>query len=257
MHQSCKDHGASKEFCGKALDEYGDHAVTCGMGGHLFTRHGGLNSILCQAGRDAGYLALMEQVVPDFARWKMDKDAVMRLEEARVDVEFFGHPVAPSRYLDGTIRHPASVSAVRSCSRAPGVAAQKGEKAKMKRYPPRNGKEVIPCAMETWGGIGNSMETLLRELAVLASNKQLDRDVVPTKWFNKWTLQLNLSVAHHVSKALFKSLSNAEVFRHTVVCRSTCFRDCDVKNNGGEWESIPSLLSPGRNGHDPYPGDAD
>ena len=73
MHQSCKDHGASKEFCGKALDEYGDHAVTCGMGGHLFTRHGDLNSILCQAGRDVGYLALMEQVVPDFARWEMDK----------------------------------------------------------------------------------------------------------------------------------------------------------------------------------------
>ena len=110
--------------------------------------------------------------------------------------------------------------------------------------------------METWGGIGNSMETLLRELAVLASNKQLDRGVVPTKWFNKWTLQLSLSVARHVGKALLESLSNVEVFRHTVVCRSTCFRDCDVRNDGGEWESIPSLLSPRGDGHDPYPGDA-
>ena len=51
----------SLSYCGKTLDLYGDHAATCGMGGHLFTRHGGLNSILCQAGRDAGYVALMEQ----------------------------------------------------------------------------------------------------------------------------------------------------------------------------------------------------
>ena len=211
MHCSCKDNG-EKVVCGKECDRFGDHPVTCAIGGHFFSRHSALNHVLGQAGRDAGYQVLLEQVVPEFARWKEKRDGVIALEEARVDVELFGHPVAPARYLDGTIRHPASVSAVTKSAREVGFAAAEGERVKAKRYPPCNGKEVIACSMETWGSIGESMDALLRDLAVLATNRQRERGVHPTKWYNKWSVQVSLNVALHVAKFLLESLPCAEKY---------------------------------------------
>ena len=150
------------------------------------------------------------------------------LEEAHVDVELFGHPVAPSRYLDGTIRHPAGVSMVGQCSRMVGFAASEGEKAKWKRYSSSNGKEIIPCSMETWGSIGNSLEALLRELSVLASQRQRERGILPTKWFDKWSLQVSMNCARHIGKALLASVSVDEKYSHTLIGRSTAFHDVDV-----------------------------
>ena len=113
MHCSCKvEKDVVKTPCGKDLDPHGDHAVNCPIGGHFFTRHTSLNDVLVQAGRAAGYQVLIEQVVPDFARWKRKEDGTQSLEEARVDVELFGHPVVLARYLDGTIRHPITSSSV-------------------------------------------------------------------------------------------------------------------------------------------------
>ena len=75
---------------------------------------------------------------------------------------------------------------------------------KAKRYPPCNGKEVIACSMEIWGSIGDSMDALLRDLAVLATNRQRERGVHPTKWYAKWSLQVSLNVALHVAKSLLE-----------------------------------------------------
>ena len=52
-HAKCNDKDV---FCGTVLDVWGDHCVTCGIGGHLFTRHGALNNVLGDAGRAAGYI---------------------------------------------------------------------------------------------------------------------------------------------------------------------------------------------------------
>ena len=64
MHCKVKD---QEETCDVDLDEWGDHCVICGIGGHRFTRHGALNAVLADAGRAAGYSVLLEQVVPEFA----------------------------------------------------------------------------------------------------------------------------------------------------------------------------------------------
>ena len=218
MHVSCKidEEGTKKEPCGKALDTLGDHAASCATGGHLFSRHGGLNNIVADAGRAAGYQVLMEQVVPDFARWKRNRSGELKLEEARLDIELFGHPVAPSRYIDGTIRHPAAKSVVVKSSSCIGHAASEGEGAKWKRYVTKNGKKVIPCSMETWGSIGGTFEALLRDLAVMASRRQCERGIHPTNWYAKWTLQLSLCVTLNNGKVLFESLPNAERY---VLCR--------------------------------------
>ena len=153
------------------------------MGGHTFTKHIGLNAILYQAGREAGYQTLMERAVLDFARWKI-KPIGTRILEVRADVELFGHLVTVSRYLDGTIRHTASVSMVQRCSQIAGVAASDSEKTEWKKYPPSNGKAIVAYSMETRGSIGISLEALLRELSVLAFRRQLKREIHPTKWLN-------------------------------------------------------------------------
>ena len=62
MHALGKDLSV---FCGKDLDCYGDHAVMCNIGPYVFARHTRVNNTLAQAGRDAGYAALLEQVVPE------------------------------------------------------------------------------------------------------------------------------------------------------------------------------------------------
>ena len=57
MHISCKADGSGipKVPCGKPLDTLGDHAASCAIGGHFFSRHGGVNTIVAEAGRAAGY----------------------------------------------------------------------------------------------------------------------------------------------------------------------------------------------------------
>ena len=186
MHTRSKNLG----LCNELVDIWGDHAIVCRVGGHWFTRHGGLNQILIQAGRDAGYAVLAEQVVPDMTKINIAFDGSVSFEEARLDLEFFGHPVAPNMLLDGTIRHPAAKSMVRRASVEIGFAAEEGVRAKIKRYPPRNGKEVTACSMETWGRFSETLDATLADLACLASRRQRDRGIQPTKWLDKWRAQI-------------------------------------------------------------------
>ena len=220
MHGNCKvDLDNLKTPCGKDLDSFGDHAVNCPIGGHFFTRHTVLNDVLAQVGRAAGYQTLIEQVVPDFARWKRKQDGSQSLEEARFDVELFRHPVAPTRYLDGTIRQSITTSAVSRSAQEVGFVAAEGERVKTKRYGACNVKEVIACPMETWGQIGNSMEALLREFAVLASNRQRGRGVQPTKWYMKWMMQISMNVAIHVGKCLLEAVPSVDKYKWSRVRR--------------------------------------
>ena len=265
MHSSCKDNG-EKLICGKDCDRFGDHPATCAIGGHFFSRHTALNHVLGQAGRGAGYQVLLEQVVPEFARWKKKKDGVVALEEARVDVELFGHPVAPARYLDGTIRHPASVSAVSKSAEEIGFAAAEGEKVKAKRYPPCNGKEVIACSMETWGCMGESLDALLRDLAVLATNRQRERGIYPTKWCAKWSLQISLNVALHVAKSLLESLPSAEKYQWATLPGGSAFHvlegdgiqsfeeDPGIQSTGHGMIAPPGEARGAMDTENPYPG---
>ena len=105
LHAPTKD---PEKYCDEDLDRYGDHAATCNSGPYISARHAALNAILAQAGRDAGYAALLEQVVPEFGLRKRKRDGRIIFEEARLDVDLFGHPTASDRLLDGTVRHPAA-----------------------------------------------------------------------------------------------------------------------------------------------------
>ena len=204
MHAQCKDQAV---LCGKELDKFGDHGVMCNIGPHLFARHARINKTLAQAGRDSGYAALLEQVVPELGvRKRSRQNGHVVLEEAFLDVELFGHPTDPDRLLDGTVRHPAAKHAIKYAARQCGYAASEGVTSKEKRYPPRAGKSVTPCAMETWGYAESKLVALIEELAVLAAQRQRDRGIVPTRWRRRWFTALSLGLAIDIGKAILAAM---------------------------------------------------
>ena len=140
----------------------------------------------------------------------------LRLEDAFLDVELFGHPYAPDRLLDATVRHAAAKRIVKKAARFRGAAAAEGVLCKEKRYPTVGGKSVIPCAVETWGLIEEKMEALIDDLAVLASQRQRDRGLEPTRWKKRWLTILSAGLAMDIGLALLEAMP--------VHCRPCCPR---------------------------------
>ena len=165
-----------------------------------------MNEILAQAGRDAGYAALLEQAVPEFGLRKRRRRSREVFEEAVLDVELFGHAAAPDRLLDGTVRHPATSHILSAAAKQPGAAAEEGAKCKEARYKPTAGKSVFPCAVETWGRIDGRLDRLLAELAVLASQQQKDRGLLPTRWLVKWRTLISINLAMFASSAILHAV---------------------------------------------------
>ena len=203
MHAACRN---QEQFCGKNLDVYGDHAVTCNTGPYIFARHLRVNSCIAQAGRDAGYAALFEQVVPELAVKKRRQDNSVSLEDAFIDVELFAHPCSPNRLLDATVRHSAAEIIVKKAARCAGAAAAAGVSCKGKRYPAVTGKKVIPRALETWGFIDGTFDAVLDDLAVLAAQRQRDRGVAPTRWKRRWMTGLSIGLAMDIGSALLAAM---------------------------------------------------
>ena len=81
MHKSVK----TKERCEKHLDPLADHPVTCGIGGYTFMRHTGINSVIGEAGKAAGYSVLHEQVIPELSQFSSNSDGSIDCLEARLD----------------------------------------------------------------------------------------------------------------------------------------------------------------------------
>ena len=203
MHTACRN---QEIMCGKDLDIFGDHAVMCNFGPYIFARHGRVNNALAQAGRDAGYAALLEQVVPELAV-KKHRGGIVVLEDAYLDVELFGHPYAQDRLLDATVRHPAAKRIVNKAARLRGAAAAEGVLCKERRYPAVGGKSIIPCALETWGFADAKLEALLDDLAVLASQRQRDRGQEPTRWKRRWMTLLRVGLAMDTGIAILQGMT--------------------------------------------------
>ena len=68
--------------CEQCLDPYGDHAISCGYGSHLFTRHGAINNVIADAGRVAGYTAYCEQVVPELCQVMVLSTGIMKIKRS-------------------------------------------------------------------------------------------------------------------------------------------------------------------------------
>ena len=105
------------------------------------------------------------------------------------------------------MRHPAAAHVLAKASRELGAAATEGVSLKERRYPPRAGKAVLACAVETWGYADPALDALLAELAVLAAQRQRDRGVQPTRWQAKWRTLISVHLAMAIAKAMLAAIS--------------------------------------------------
>ena len=87
---------------------------------------------------------------------------------------------------------------------------EENEKAKAKRYEPKEGKSAIACTIEMWGHIGVSLEAVLHEFTLLATMWQFSDGFDPTRWCQRWCIQISINVAMRLGKALYWALPNCE-----------------------------------------------
>jgi hypothetical protein len=149
----------------------------------------------------------LEHVVPELGTRKRRRNQQIVLEEAVLDIELFGHPAAPDRLIDGRVRHPAAEHIISTVATSCGAAAADGVKCKEKRYPPRAGKTVILCALETWGFSESQLDALLDDLAVLAAQRQRDRGLQPTRWRLRWQTLIGVGVAMDIGKSILAAIN--------------------------------------------------
>ena len=112
-----------------------------------------MNGILAHAGRDAGYAALLELAVPELGLCKRRRRRREVIEAAVLVFELFGHPTAPDRWLEGTVKRPAAGHIIIASAKVPGPTAEEGARRKEDRHKPTAGKSILPCAVEIWGRI--------------------------------------------------------------------------------------------------------
>ena len=201
--------------CPKAVDPKGYHIFSCGNGPQRLARHDNLNLYLAKWGRAAGYIARLEQVVPEFGVKPRTRDGVVVYEEAVIDVELSMHYCAPSLLLDTTLRSPVADWCVTSAAKTKGYQIAEAIKDKQTRYPPAAGKQVICCAAEIFGNVGKDYLGMMADLAKLASERQIYKGLPPTPWLSMWRYELSVNIARSVADSLlaggvrFNTLDNA------------------------------------------------
>ena len=161
--------------------------------------------VFLAAGREAGYTSFREQVIPELVSFCTDKAGKKVVHEAILDVELLGNARALPMLLDVTVRHAAIDSIIARSSVEDGVAILEGRRDKARRYPPRLGKRVICCAVETWGRVGNEVSEVLLHLDALAKRRQLERGVAPTRWRQRWGALLSAAVAQGIARAIIQA----------------------------------------------------
>ena len=114
---------STRKVCNVGLDVLGDHACICDDGGWVAARHNMVRELLFNWATVAGFVALLEQPLPELYDHLKDKAAIM-------DVELAAHPYAESLLLDCTIRHPCAACSIQGSAIKEGFAAWEGRQTK-------------------------------------------------------------------------------------------------------------------------------
>ena len=181
-HQRCQHHAVSKEkTCPQVSDPWGYHALMCKLGGGLTATHNAICTILMQAARAAGYVALKEQVVAELAT--VDR------KEPRVDVDAWGLVAEPRILLDVTVTCPFAQRYEAK------NAVASGEARKDREYPSKAGLRVTGVAVDVYGRHGPALGDLLTRLGDLARQHDLDCGSQPRRWIHRWRVRIATELA--------------------------------------------------------------
>ena len=147
--------------CGKGVDEYGFHLLSCKFNEGRHPRHAAINDIICRALKSAGIPSILEPVGLDRGDGKKP-DGISTFP--------FSHGKAIC--WDATCTNTFSESSINETALEAGRAAEKAENAKRIKYPNlvRNFR-FEPVAIETSGVFGPSTKSIVREIGKRITEK--------------------------------------------------------------------------------------
>ncbi len=192
----CKHHkkGEYQAFCNASLCSDPDHPLMCKLGGSINRIHRSIAQLLSLFCREVGLDTAIELVIPEFVRKAkppahLSYHERVKFESAIMDV-VATHPYLATEFLiDATVRHPMSTRVPNSCSE-PGAAASMGEADKHDRYPLSRGRQVTPCAIESWGRIGPEFLCFLQHLHTLGRRRDRAHGSTPGNYLQRWQVVL-------------------------------------------------------------------
>ena len=147
--------------CGRNVDEYGFHLLSCQFNEGRHPRHGAINDIICRALKSAGLASIMEPV------------GLSRTDGKRPDgISIFPFSNGKALCWDATCVNTYCESAVNGAAVVAGHAAFKAENYKRTKYSNLIGNfRVEPIAIETSGAFGPSTKIIVNEIGKRISEK--------------------------------------------------------------------------------------
>ena len=150
--------------CGRTVDMYGHHPLSCARSAGRFPRHAALNDVVKRALDSAGMHSVLEPVGLD------------RGDGKRPDgVTTFPYRRGRSLIWDVTCTDTFSTNVISTSATEPGHAARLAEDRKISKYSGLTTRYIFtPIAVETSGVIGPRTLTFLRELGQAITRRSGD-----------------------------------------------------------------------------------
>jgi hypothetical protein len=131
-----------------------------------------------------------------------------QIQEGVIDIVSWSPFDCTDLYLDVTVRNCLFKDTAQSHN-IDGYANIMAEQNKHKRYPTNGRKTITPCAIETWGRIGDSFLITFQHLSQQTSTLQHHRGFPTYKPLNKWLPDLSFILNRCLAKSVHDSLHRA------------------------------------------------
>ena len=180
--------------CSAPVDEWGDHAVQCMVGGAHTAVHDAITDEIAKAQETAGLHARREVYVPQLATPKKT--------EPRADLHAWGLAALPQIRLDFTLVSPWASRHLESARSASAQVAAKAEQAKDKEYGAAGGICILGIAMEAGGRHGPRLQSHLKLLAALARSRDGVAGKEPRRHLHAWRQRIAVLLGRFTAYAV-------------------------------------------------------
>ena len=153
-------------ICGHCLDSQEEHSLKCRNGGGLQRRHHGIVQAFSAVLKEARPTTAIshERLLTSLGPLPPQCDPLLRIDIVAESA------TRPTLLADPTVVHPVAANRthLEACARTSGVAAQRSERAKARKYSEAArslSMPFLPLAVETFGRLGLAATGFIRNLA--------------------------------------------------------------------------------------------
>ena len=207
--QAQAPNAAADGACAAPLDEYGDHAVQCMIGGDHTAMHDATADEIASMQQQAGLRSRREVYVPQLATAKKT--------EPRADIMCWGSATLPVLRQDFTMVSPWASRNAAAMQEAPAAAARRAEEAKDSEYGTKGGISVRGLALEAGGRHGPRLEEHLKFLASLARRRDSLVGREPRHHLRAWRTRIAVLLGRFTAHSVMAALGG-----HTTLWGGSC-----------------------------------